>query len=85
MLPENLKPFFWDVNFDNLRIESKREFIISRILDKGNDLAISWLFTNFQIAEIKKAVKINLNLSTTSLNLWQRVLFVDEQNPYKYN
>ncbi|MFN3763486.1 MAG: DUF6922 domain-containing protein, partial [Anaerolineae bacterium] len=35
-LPEFLRPLFWDVNFDRLRIPGHERYIIERILELGD-------------------------------------------------
>ncbi len=34
-MPEFLRPLFWDVDFDRLRIPGRERYIIERILDWG--------------------------------------------------
>ena len=83
MLPYYFKPYFWDVNFDKLNIKEKREFIVSRVLEKGSDKAIRWVFSQLNIEEIKRIVLINLNLSDSTFNLWSRVLDLNESTIQK--
>ena len=42
-LPKNLESLFWDCDFHAVRMDEHRNFIIRRILDRGNWEAISWL------------------------------------------
>ena len=42
-MPEFLRPFFWDVDFDALRWELYQDFIVQRVLQAGNWEAVCWL------------------------------------------
>lgn len=42
-LPQDLKTLFWDTDFDTVDLEKHRNFIIRRVLDRGDWQAISWL------------------------------------------
>jgi hypothetical protein len=42
-MPDFLRPFFWDVDFDSLRWEAYQDFIVRRVLESGNWEAICWL------------------------------------------
>ncbi|MDQ6985973.1 MAG: hypothetical protein Q9M91_02980 [Candidatus Dojkabacteria bacterium] len=77
MIPEEFKCIFWDVDFSELRLDSKREFITSRILERGNKNAVKWIFDSVSLSEIRRIVKINLNLSNSTVNFWTNVLNID--------
>jgi len=42
-LPSFLKPFFWDTAFSRLTWKSHKDFIIQRILAKGDWRTVKWL------------------------------------------
>ena len=42
-LPDRLRPFFWDYDFDALNWGEDRDLIIKRILASGDWNAITWL------------------------------------------
>ncbi|MBI4603991.1 MAG: hypothetical protein HY721_18705 [Planctomycetes bacterium] len=71
-LPELLKPFFWDVDFGELRLEEHRDLIISRIAEHGTDEAVRWLKATYGDAEIAGALESRrAQLSPRTLALWR--------------
>ncbi|MCG8416906.1 MAG: hypothetical protein MJE77_03040 [Proteobacteria bacterium] len=42
-LPEELRPFFWDTDFDRLSWEENFGYIVRRLLSVGGSGVISWL------------------------------------------
>jgi hypothetical protein len=56
-LPENLRKYFWDVNFDELSLEKYAFFIAERVLSFGDQTTIKWLFQNISRDLIKKVIK----------------------------
>lgn len=70
-IPQFLKKYFWDVDFQKLDKKKYSQFIIERILEYGeNEKAINWLFRNFTKSEIVKVVTKGRNLSPLSANYW---------------
>lgn len=69
-LPNFLKSFFWDSAFSDLSKQNHRRFIISRLLEKGDDRAIGWLVKEYSPALIKKAL-ISKTISPKTKNFWR--------------
>jgi len=42
-LPRDLENLFWDTDFDSLDLSEHANFIIRRVLDRGDWQAITWL------------------------------------------
>ncbi len=42
-LPEELRPLFWDCDFDSLTLDRFQSFVIGRILETTNWNATAWL------------------------------------------
>lgn len=42
-LPSELRPFFWEHDFDRLSVEKHRSLIIFRLVEWGTPAAIRWL------------------------------------------
>ncbi len=72
-LPQFLKKYFWDVDFNKLDKEIFASFIIERILEEGDEKAVRWMRDNFDIAQIKNVLFNSKNLSTKSANYWQLI------------
>lgn len=72
-LPQFLKKYFWDVDFNKLDKEIFASFIIERILEEGDEKAARWMRDNFDIVQIKNVLFNSKNLSTKSANYWQLI------------
>ncbi len=87
-LPKSFKQYFWDVDFEKLKLEESRAFILKRLLDRGNDQAIRWVFKNYQKEEIKALLLTSRDLSSKTGNFWADLLGIDKrkvaclQKPY---
>jgi hypothetical protein len=79
-LPESLRPFFWDVDFDRLDIQSNAFFIISRILEHGDEPSTRLLLRIYSEREIIQVVKTSRSLSRRSRNFWMIYFGVEDQS-----
>ena len=70
-LPEFLKKYFWDCDFENISLREYPFFIIERILNFGNSDAIRWLMSNVDEESIRKIVKSSRNLNKKTKNYWE--------------
>ncbi len=70
-LPQFLKRYFWDTDFQKLDKKKHSWFIIERILEYGDEKAVKWMEDNFRKNEIKKVLLKSKNLSLRSANFWQ--------------
>ncbi len=68
------KFLFWDVDTNRLERSVHKEFIISRILEKGNLLAIKIMFKVYSAEEISKIVFTSSNISTQTASFWKSYL-----------
>ena len=87
-LPQFLKEYFWDVEFEKIDLEKRRVYVLRRILDYGDETAVSWLRKNFTESEIKNILLKFRGLSLKSANFWAVILDVSKrkvkclQKPY---
>jgi len=87
-LPEFLRPYFWDVKFEELEIQKKPRFILKRIIDRGNITALRWVLTQFNVDDIRDLVLTSRDLSRKTANFWTLILDLDPkkvpclQKPY---
>lgn len=87
-LPSFLKKYFWDVDFEKIDREQSASYIIHRILDKGNDQAIRWMFRTYDKKEISGVVIRRRGFSAKTANFWADLLGLDKrkvvclQKPY---
>lgn len=73
-LPKTLHNLFWDVNIQSLNEYTHKEFIIQRILEKGDFTAISWILKYYSRDTISQIVTSRTNLSSATVNFWKQLL-----------
>lgn len=69
-LPEFLKPYFWDVDFEKLSVSGKPEFIVNRLLNQGNLDAALWVRGNYPDELVKKVLKTQRDFSLKRASFW---------------
>jgi hypothetical protein len=79
-IPQSFRPFFWDVDFDCLDIQANAFFIISRILEHGDEPTARLLFRIYSEREIIQVVKTSRSLSRRSRNFWMIYFGVEDQS-----
>jgi len=79
-LPEFLRRYFWDVEFENVSIEKNPSFVLKRILDRGDTRAIKWAMTKFTLSDIKDIVTSSRDLSRKTANFWTVLLDIDPKD-----
>ncbi len=78
-LPDYLRVYFWDIEIDELDLHQHSHFIISRILNEGNDQALAWLFDLYDRETIKNTVKASRSLSLKTARCWQNYFDLKEK------
>ena len=73
-LPPFLRPFFWDVDFSTLSIAKSAYFIISRLMEHGDEAAMIFLLKTYSRKEMINVLKKSRSLSRRSRNFW-RIFF----------
>lgn len=73
MIPNNLRPFFWEVDPDSFDPHDHGEYVIGRLLEQGTDEAIAWMKATFREDEIKKVIREDCHLSPKSATYWALV------------
>jgi hypothetical protein len=79
-LPHFLKEYFWDVRFEDLEIKEHQMFILRRLMEHGNENAVSWMQENFTRAELKNALSKYRGYSKKSANFWAFILGMPEED-----
>ncbi len=75
-LPQFLKKYFWDVDFERLNTSKYRFYIIKRILNCGDEKALKWLNKHFNKDEQVETLTSIRELSPRSANFWTLILDV---------
>jgi len=73
MIPKDIKPFFWDINTNTFEPKDYPDYTIFRILELGNENAISWLRSIFPEDEIKRVIRTERRLSKEKATYWAEV------------
>ena len=75
-LPETLRRWFWDCDFDGLTWEEHRDFVVRRILSVGTWDAIRWLRTKAGDSTVREWIEQHRGrgLSSQQLRFWELVL-----------
>jgi hypothetical protein len=70
MLPQNLKKFFWDTPLESIDRRGNKEYVISRLLELGDEPAVRWLEEVYALDELRHTVKTSRLLSPKTKNYW---------------
>lgn len=87
-LPEYLRSYFWDVNFEDLEIKKHTFFVVKRVLDRGNLRDVRWLIKTYGKSSIKAVIIKTKDLARPTGNFWADILGLDKkripclQKPY---
>lgn len=87
-LPEFLRSYFWDVDFDKLEVEKHAFLVIKRVLDRGSLRDIRWLVKTYRQEKIGGVVLKTKDLARPTANFWADLLSLDKsqvqclQTPY---
>ena len=79
-LPESQQPFFWDVDFSKLFAEESSYFIISRLMEHGDEAAMRFLIKTYSRDEMIHVLKNSRSLSKRSRKFWT-IFFNLEDEP----
>ena len=79
-LPGFLEKYFWEVNFEKIDLEKRRVYVLKRILEYGDEKAVSWMWKNFTESEIKNVLYNYRDLSLKSANFWAVIVNVKKED-----
>ncbi|MGB8030224.1 MAG: hypothetical protein WCF30_11225 [Terracidiphilus sp.] len=85
MIPSNLLTLFWDTNLDTFTPEAYPDYTIFRVLELGDDEAITWLRQTFSEAGIRRVLSTEGRLSPKSANFWALVYGVPSREVAELN
>lgn len=83
-----LKKYFWDVDFKKLDPEKNYQYMIVRLLERGDELVIKWLYKKYSTDLIKEVITTQRGLSPKTASFWALLLGIDQrkivclQTPY---
>ena len=79
-IPKSLRPFFWDVDFEALSVSDFSYFIMSRLMEHGDDEAMRFLMLTFSRRELGDALRTSRSISRRSRKFWALLLDVKEES-----
>jgi hypothetical protein len=71
MLPPNLKKFFWDTSLESIDRTENKGYVISRLLELGDEAAVAWLEATYPVDDLRETVLRSKSLSPKSRNYWK--------------
>lgn len=78
MVPNTLQPLFWDTNVSTFQPSACPEYTILRVLELGDDQAITWLRETFNATEIRRVIQTERRLSPKSATFWALIYGIPE-------
>lgn len=87
-LPRFLEKYFWDVEFKKIDTKANSFDILTRLLEYGDEKAISWMKKNFTKFQIQDILFHYRSISPQSANFWALIFNIDRrkvlclQKPY---
>lgn len=73
-LPEALRPYFWDTDFDKLDMLAHRRFIAERLLEKTTPDSFRFLIESFGRSELLKIAEGSRWLHDRDRDFWRLYL-----------
>ena len=67
-MPEELKKYFWDKEFEKLDIQKNKRYIISRLYCYGDLKALRWIRENYSDEDIEDVARNSRNLKPLVAN-----------------
>lgn len=70
----NLSKYFWDVDINKIDFEGDYQYVINRLLDKGDLVAANWVLHNYSINKVVETLKSRRDFSAKSGTFWANYL-----------
>jgi len=71
MVPQSLKRFFWDTPIQAIDVQRNKRYVISRVLELGDEAAVAWLERVYTQSDLRETVAHSRLLSPKSRNYWK--------------
>ena len=74
-LPDSFRIYFWDVDWEDLNGHQDRykNFIITRLADKGDFEQVRWLISRYGLKEVAGQAVRSRHVSPKSRSFWNHV------------
>ena len=77
-LPNFLKKYFWEVDFEKIDFEGRKEYVLRRLLEYGDERGAAFLVSNFNRDEVAKLLSY-ARIDPKSANFWAIVFNIDKR------
>ncbi|MBI4240057.1 hypothetical protein HY620_03645 [Candidatus Uhrbacteria bacterium] len=71
-LPDSLRPLFWDSSWPHIDLNDNADYIITRVLQWGDESDFMWLKNHYTVDIIKESFKKSRTLDPRSRLFWSR-------------
>ncbi|MBW7960148.1 hypothetical protein B6D29_00305 [Microgenomates bacterium UTCPR1] len=78
-IPQRFWRYFWDVDPKKINPVKKSNFVIGRLLDKGDVEVVSWVLKNFPLQSIKMMLSSSRDISPKTAHFWRLYLKIPEE------
>ena len=76
-LPEHLRKYFWNLDFDALDFKRHGQEVLVRILEYGDTEAARWMRDHFDRKQVEEVLTRRRCLSPRSANYWALLYNID--------
>jgi hypothetical protein len=73
-LPDFLRPYFWDTDFDRLDLVAHGRFIAERLMEKTTPETFQWLMGHYPLAVLQKIAQQSRRLPPRDRTFWRLYL-----------
>jgi hypothetical protein len=80
MLPPFLRMIFWDIDANSFVPEDWPDYSIFRVLEYGDDEAVTWMRRTFPEPEIRRVICTEHRLTPKSANFWALVYGIEQDD-----
>jgi len=74
VLPDMLRKYFWDCDFETLSMARYAQFISERILNFGDMQSLKWLLAQIDRSFLIELIQKSRNLNRKTKNYWKLML-----------
>ena len=78
-MPEEVAMLFWDVDLAALDLENHKIFIVERVLNMGDEVALKWLRQKYGLKIIYNTVTTSNKLTLKTARCWQNYFNLKEE------
>ena len=78
-IPARFKKYFWDCEFETLKLEGHKKFISERILMFGDVPALKWLRKTYGLEFFRHIAVSSRRLDAKTRNFWK--IYFDDKTP----